>query len=1369
MAYDGYWRLGDTEIINSGRTAAYVGTLMPSFGLSDCTDCEGVAQALGDVKTYGPEERVQPGYVRRTNLIKDPRARASWSGSISSSVTLTYEPVGGPANAGTWVKSTLTQAGTGAFRTIVQTAGVGNFAPVLPGEQYVVTLEEIHSHTPGSRIGPYITWYDSTATQISQGVPGIAPGPNGQWNRVEVTFTAPVGAAYARIGLSGGPDTGWPVGAYIGLSEVMMLAKHEADAWGLDYFDGSTGVDTLEHDTVWTGQENFSTSQDREFQTRVPIISDNSYRTPAVDGAPWVDSSNPALNDFWGVYPLGVTGADDSTRTLPVTELITDGAVTGLPRAASREMRFDVLLMGRDENAVNEGFHWLNRALDASRCDDARLGCSGSPLSFFSACPPACDYTGCPDSPADWDWGTPLRINWWWLTNPDPSTAGYSAIGDADFVGTFFRADAVKASDVADGPIGIAYRLDEAFAGYGGYAATQPSGTPLSLNIGSIIGDPGGEAAGTEGTVELRLRNNGAETGDVFSTPFTLDTLGFAANVQVNGVATLPFDGYEARVVIDEWAGMTSGDSIGLSAPILELVTQYEGPYFSGWTYDDFTLNSQGLTSYWMNEAGTGPSALVEEPDDLDAWRVVQTGTPNTDPRAQWGAIFDASCTGAYNYGIEMSGPSALPTQLTRTLSGLIPGQWYIVEAVIGLYGPEQVKMQVRGQAGEVIYTRYSPVCGDDEPTQALWFLATSPVMFLDFTTEGMLGNPNETSYLVRHLNVTRASRDNNIYQTTFPDDGTPFNGWKRSTLPVAFTSTVTRDGGSFSSVENLTFLNVAGNATISADTPLMQRSIRGLTPGESYRVTFAASMGFSYSESDPITMGMWIAGSEDTAVLDDQFGGGPMNFSLTFVATADAHDLFIGVIDPFALSGSMHIELYSASVQRIETGPVPYPDASLEYQRTLYRVAALTGPTITERFDLDAGAMIRVTFGLVAGVPDQYGPLVSAGSALGGSSAPLRQIDCSNGEVVLTNLVTNPKPAASLAGGWGVGNALTRAAGVVESTPTIDIDVTGTGTASAQYLYIGELATTPVPAETEWVAVGIDVRPRTATVAANMRLVLRLQQGSTTVVQENLQDGGWQNGVWRRSILSAQRPAGSTVDNIDALLWPASVTLPAGPGWHARRAVIATAPTKEAAEEAVATYFDGDSVDGSWTGTPDLSTSVYEFSGVADLIDPDCPPLPAPPAPPTIEEDCIEDPTSWTRYTIYIPADQVPRFSASIPVVTLRTGNATARQVRMRWYPNPDGLNITELQQCAYEGEVIVSYVPPEAEMVVDAIAREATASVRGGVQQPATQLLYGPDGGPMEWPSLSCNLPYVFTVDVDSAKTVDELDVLLSLGLKV
>lgn len=68
----------------------------------------------------------------------------------------------------------------------------------------------------------------------------------------------------------------------------------------------------------------------------------------------------------------------------------------------------------------------------------------------------------------------------------------------------------------------------------------------------------------------------------------------------------------------------------------------------------------------------------------------------------------------------------------------------------------------------------------------------------------------------------------------------------------------------------------------------------------------------------------------------------------------------------------------------------------------------------------------------------------------------------------------------------------------------------------------------------------------------------------------------------------------------------------------------------------------------------------------------------------------------------------------------------------------------------CAWCAEFIVSYLPPQTTLTVDAILERAFASVAGGEPAPANHLLYSADGAPMTWPELTCGTPYLFAIDV-------------------
>jgi hypothetical protein len=194
---------------------------------------------------------------------------------------------------------------------------------------------------------------------------------------------------------------------------------------------------------------------------------------------------------------------------------------------------------------------------------------------------------------------------------------------------------------------------------------------------------------------------------------------------------------------------------------------------------------------------------------------------------------------------------------------------------------------------------------------------------------------------------------------------------------------------------------------------------------------------------------------------------------------------------------------------------------------------------------------------------------------------------------------------------------------------------------------------------------------------------------------------------------------------------------------------------------------FDETFPDAVWSGTANQSALVLTPMEEDLSADPDCPTPPAPPAPPTIDEDCITDPSSYTRTVVEIPDDTVPRNLTAYPVITLVAGSADVRQARIRFWENPSNLTIDQLDPCSYDGEIIVSYLASGATMVIDGVLREATVSKPGFADQNANHVLYGPDGGPVDWPELTGGIPYLVTLELDSTATYS--DTLMTVNLVV
>lgn len=195
--------------------------------------------------------------------------------------------------------------------------------------------------------------------------------------------------------------------------------------------------------------------------------------------------------------------------------------------------------------------------------------------------------------------------------------------------------------------------------------------------------------------------------------------------------------------------------------------------------------------------------------------------------------------------------------------------------------------------------------------------------------------------------------------------------------------------------------------------------------------------------------------------------------------------------------------------------------------------------------------------------------------------------------------------------------------------------------------------------------------------------------------------------------------------------------------------------------------YFDGNTPDStqfiySWVGAANSSPSQREAVPQAEqnpLQDPNCPPLPVPPAPPVIEDECIDPIGSWRRRLFSIDAGSVPDSLSAVPTVTLQTFGQSESQVRLRWYRNPDCLPPLSVDTSLWEYEQIISFIPANTVITLDGVSERVWASINGADPIPADSLLYGTNGVPATWPTLSCEGCWLISLDTDLASDVSNL----------
>ena len=124
------------------------------------------------------------------------------------------------------------------------------------------------------------------------------------------------------------------------------------------------------------------------------LVGDPAYTTPLQDDAPWTDPDNLDSYDFYGVYPLDVTGLEDSTVEATVVESVIDGGYIGQARRKTRPVVFSAVLTGASECAVEFGLRWLRTVLSGSACSDTRYGVCGGVDLCYLACPPVTGQDG---------------------------------------------------------------------------------------------------------------------------------------------------------------------------------------------------------------------------------------------------------------------------------------------------------------------------------------------------------------------------------------------------------------------------------------------------------------------------------------------------------------------------------------------------------------------------------------------------------------------------------------------------------------------------------------------------------------------------------------------------------------------------------------------------------------------------------------------------------------------------------------------------------------------------------------------------------------------------------------------------------------
>lgn len=174
-----------------------------------------------------------------------------------------------------------------------------------------------------------------------------------------------------------------------------------------------------------------------------------------------------------------------------------------------------------------------------------------------------------------------------------------------------------------------------------------------------------------------------------------------------------------------------------------------------------------------------------------------------------------------------------------------------------------------------------------------------------------------------------------------------------------------------------------------------------------------------------------------------------------------------------------------------------------------------------------------------------------------------------------------------------------------------------------------------------------------------------------------------------------------------------------------------------------------------SFTDTP-CPAPVYQ-----PVYDPACPFVISPPSVPSVPVSCFSFPTVFNRWWFKIPADLIPLYGASVPIVTIRTDLVEVRNLRMRFYADVLDLGDPELDPCAWCGDIVFSYIPAGSNLIFDAADKLLTIQTPGKPPRRADAVVYKSDGTPFEWPELSCGFSYMAVFDLPGDESFPVIDV--------
>jgi hypothetical protein len=213
------------------------------------------------------------------------------------------------------------------------------------------------------------------------------------------------------------------------------------------------------------------------------------------------------------------------------------------------------------------------------------------------------------------------------------------------------------------------------------------------------------------------------------------------------------------------------------------------------------------------------------------------------------------------------------------------------------------------------------------------------------------------------------------------------------------------------------------------------------------------------------------------------------------------------------------------------------------------------------------------------------------------------------------------------------------------------------------------------------------------------------------------------------------------------------------GCAWTVTWTVIAANPAEFGVERPLVVGFLDPLVDSPYVSQPE---GVFDEDGHVEtevkcptpafvpVFDPTCSLLVAPPDVPSVVPMCFSFPVNYTRRTFTIPRENIPLWTEIVPMVQLTTKATEVRNVRLRFYADTFDTGTPAQDPCNYCGDLVVSYIPPGATLVLNGMDQSVYIDQPGQGRRRADALVSDSTGDPFEWPQFSCGFGYVVAVDM-------------------